>query len=79
MLARAQEARVRDILAQHAPGVVRTYCLEHLAARAQIPDSLLGDLAAYVRSLRAHGGCQTQYGGICNAEEHRTSRVLIWG
>jgi len=79
MLSRAQEARVRDLLTNHAPGIVRTYCLEHLAAHAQIPDSLLGALAAYVRNLRARGACHTQYGGVCNAEEHQTTRVLIWG
>jgi hypothetical protein len=79
MLSRAQEARVRDVLANHTPGMVQTYCLEHLAARAQIPRTHLGDLAAYVRSLRAHGGCQTQYGGVCDAEGHQTTRVLIWG
>ena len=79
MLSRAQEARVRDILTEHPPGAVRTYCLEHLAARAGIPDSLLGDLAAYVRSLRSRGACQTQYGGVCNAEQHQTTRILIWG
>lgn len=59
MLSRAQEARVRDLLADHAPGLVRTYCLEHLAAHAQIPDTLLGDLAAYVRSLQAVAGHST--------------------
>jgi len=31
MLSRAQEARVREVLGNHPPGINQTYCLEHLA------------------------------------------------
>jgi hypothetical protein len=62
MLSRAQEARVRDVLASHPPGTIQTYCLEHLAAAVKIPPAHLADLAAFVRNLREHGACQTQYG-----------------
>jgi hypothetical protein len=79
MLSRAQEARVREILGSHPPGNVLAYCLEHLAATAQIPLAHLGDLAAFVRKLRLHGACQTGYGGTCNASGHATPRLLIWG
>jgi len=79
MLSRAQEARVREILGSHAPGTPPTYCLEHLAATAQIPPAHLADLAAFVRSLRVYGACQTRYGGICSADGHATARLLIWG
>ena len=79
MLSRAQEARVRDVLANHPPGTIQTYCLEHLAAAAKIPPGHLADLAVFIRSLREHGACQTQYGGICDADAHETDRVLIWG
>ena len=79
MLSRAQEARVREVLGNHPPGIIQTYCLEHLAAAVKIPPGHLADLAAFVRSLREHGACQTQYGGLCNADAHETHRVLIWG
>jgi hypothetical protein len=79
MLSRAQEARVRDALTQHPPGTIQMYCLEHLAAAALIPPAHLADLAAFVRVLREHGTCQTQYGGICDADPHETARLLIWG
>ena len=79
MLSRAQEARIREILGSHAPGTLPAYCLEHLAATAQIPPAHLADLAAFVRSLRAYGACRTRYGGICDADGHATARVLIWG
>ena len=79
MLSRAQEARVREILANHPPGIIQTYCLEHLAAATKIPPAHLADLAAFVRSLREHGACHTSYGGICDADAHETDRVLIWG
>jgi len=36
MLSRAQEARVRDVLANHPPGTIQTYCLEHLAGASRI-------------------------------------------
>jgi len=75
MLSRAQEARVREILANHRPGTLPAYCLEHLGATAQIPLAHLADLAAFVRSLRASGACQTSYGGI----GHATARLLISG
>ena len=55
MLSRAQEARVRDILGNHPPGIIQRYCLEHLAAAVRIPRGHLADLAAFVRSLREHG------------------------
>ena len=55
MLSRAQEARVRDVLANHPPGTIQTYCFEHLAAAAKIPPGHLADLAAFIRSLREHG------------------------
>ncbi len=79
MLSRAQEARVREVPGDHPPGTIQTYCLEHLAAAAKIPPGHLADLAVFVRSLREHGACQTQYGGICDADAHETDRVLIWG
>ena len=78
MLSRAQEARVREILGSHAPGTLPAYRLEHLSATAQIPPAHLADLAAFVRSLRAYGACQTRYGGICDADGHATARLLIW-
>jgi hypothetical protein len=55
------------------------YCLEHLAAAALIPPAHLEDLAAFVRVLREQGTCQTQYGGLCDADAHETARLLIWG
>jgi hypothetical protein len=51
MLSRAQEARVRDVLVNHPPGTIQTYCLEHLAAAVKIPPGHLADPAAFVRSL----------------------------
>ncbi len=77
MLSRAQEARVRDVLANHPPGTIQTYCLEHLAAAVKIPPGHLADLAVLVRSLREHRACQTQYGGLCDADAHETDRVLM--
>jgi len=79
MLSRAQEARVREVLRIHRPGTPSTYCLEHLAAGTQIPLAHLADLAALVRNLRTHGVCQTQYGGLCDSDEHETKRLLISG
>ncbi len=79
MLSRAQETRVRDVLGNHPPGTIQMYCLEHLAAATKIPPGHLAELAAFVRSLREHGGCQTQYGDVCDADGHETDRVLIWG
>jgi hypothetical protein len=69
MLSRAQEARIRDVLGTRSAGAIQMFCLEHLAA----------DLAAFVRKLRQYGGCQTQYGGVCDADAHETARLLIWG
>jgi len=77
MLSRAQEARVREILGGHAPGILPAYCLEHLAATAQIPPAHLADLAAFVRNLRACGVCETQFGGVCGLGAHATPRLLI--
>src|SRR5258705_13909455 len=77
MLSCAQEARVREILEGHAPGTFPAYCLEHLAATAQIPTAHLADLAAFVRNLRACGACQTQFGGVCGSCDHATPRLLI--
>ena len=77
MLSRAQEARVREVLGSHLPGTLPAYCLEHLAATAQIPPAHLADLAAFVRNLRACGACQTDFGGICGAGGHETARLLI--
>jgi hypothetical protein len=79
MLSRAQEARVREILRNRLPGTLPVYCLEHLAGTAQIPPAHLADLAAFVRSLRASGACQTSYGGICDVNGHATARLLISG
>ena len=79
MLSRAQEARVREIRGRHTPGTLPAYCLEHPAATAQIPPAHLADLAAFVRSLRAYGACQTRYGGICDASGHATAPLLVWG
>ncbi len=63
----------------HMPGTHPAYCLEHLAAIAQIPTAHLADLAAFVRNLRAYGACQTQFGGICGSGGHATPRLLISG
>src|SRR5258707_11328681 len=79
MLSRAQEARVRDVLANHPPGTIQTYCLEHLAAAVKISAGHVADLAGFVRGLREHGDCQTCDGGICDADAHETNRLLIWG
>lgn len=79
MLSRSQEARVREVLGSHPPGTIQMYCLEHLASAAKVPLAHLADLAAFVRSLREHGACQTQYGGVCDADTHETARLLIWG
>jgi hypothetical protein len=77
MLSRAQEARVREILGSHWPGTSPAYCLEHLAATAQIPPAHLADLAAFVRNLQAGGACETQFGGVCGLGDHATPRLLI--
>jgi hypothetical protein len=79
MLSSAQEARVRDVLVDHPPGTIQTYRLEHLPAAVKIPPGHLADLAAFVRSLREYGACQTCYGGTCDAAAHETDRVLILG
>jgi|SRR5262245_26978823 len=81
MLSRAQEARVREILGYRPPGIIPppVYCLEHLAATAQIPLVHLADLAAFVRNLRSCGGCLTQFGGTCSSGGHATARLLISG
>ena len=60
MLSRAQEARVRGVLANHPPGTIQTYCLEHLAAAAQIPLGHGADLAAFVRGLRERARHSTE-------------------
>jgi len=79
MLSRAQEARVRDVLANHPPGTIQTYCLEHLAAAAAIPAGHRADLAAFIRGLRERGECATQHGGACDAMAHETDQLLVWG
>jgi hypothetical protein len=79
MLSRAQEARVRGILGNHPTGTFPVYCLEHLAATAEIPRAHLADLAAFIRNLRACGACHTSFGGICGSGEHATARLLISG
>jgi len=79
MLSRAQEARVREILGNHLRGTIQTFCLEHLATTAYVPVAHLADLAAFVRRLREHGACQTQYGGTCDSGGHATARLLISG
>ena len=79
MLSRAQEARVRETLGNRPLGAFPLYCLEHLAAVAEIPPAHLADLAAFVRNLRACGACQTDFGGICDAGGHATARLLISG
>src|SRR6266478_1581131 len=53
MLSRAQEARVRDVLANHPPGTIQTYCLEHLAGASRI---------ASPRHLREGTGCRERLG-----------------
>jgi len=73
MLSRAQEGRVREVLGSHPSGTIRTYCLEHLATAAKIPAGHAADLAAFVRTLRKHGDCQTRSGGVCDAEGHERS------
>ena len=77
MLSRAQEARVREILGNGPLGTLPVYCLEHLATTAQIPPAHPADLAAFIRTLREHEACQTQYGGTCGPGGHATARLLI--
>lgn len=79
MLSRAQEARVREILGNVPPGILPMYCLEHLAATAQIRPAHLADLAAFIRNLRACGACLTYFGGTCSSGGHATARLLISG
>ena len=79
MLSRAQEVRLREILGNGPPATLPVYCLEHLATTAQIPPAHLGDLAAFVRNLRAYGACLTQFGGTCSSGGHTTTRLLISG
>ena len=79
MLSRAQEARVRDVLASHPPGTIQTYCLEHLAAAVKIPPAHLADLAAFVRNLPGARRLPDPVRGLCNADAHETHRVLVWG
>jgi hypothetical protein len=79
MLSRAQEARVRDVLANHPPGTIQAYCLEHLAAAVKIPPGHLADRRCSFGACGSTGACQTCYGGICDADAHETDRVLIWG
>ena len=79
MLSRAQEGRVREVLGSHPSGTIRTCCLEHLATAAKIPAGHAADLAAFVRTLRKHGDCQTRSGGVCGAEGHETQQLLAWG
>src|SRR5258705_13700001 len=79
MLSRAQEVRLREILGNGPPATLPVYCLEHLATTAQIPPAHLGDLAAFVRNLRAYGACLTQFGGTCSSGGHATTRLLISG
>lgn len=78
MLSRAQEARVRDVLANHPPGTIQTYCLVHLAVATTIPPGHLADLAAFLRGLRERGACATQHGGMCDAGGHETNQLLVW-
>ncbi len=79
MLSRAQEARVRDVLANHPPGTIQTFCLEHLAAATQIPRAHAADLAAFVRTLHERGDCLRHLGGFCDANGHETAQLLVWG
>ncbi|MGH9894587.1 MAG: hypothetical protein ACREA0_21935 [bacterium] len=79
MLSRAQEGRVREVLGSHPSGTIRTCCLEHLATAAKIAAGHAADLAAFVRTLRKHGDCQTRSGGVCGAEGHETQQLLAWG
>jgi hypothetical protein len=79
MLSRAQEGRVREVLGSHPSGTIRTCCLEHLATAAKIPAGHAADFAAFVRTLRKHGDCQTRSGGVCGAEGHETQQLLARG
>jgi hypothetical protein len=78
MLSRAQMTRVRQILESAPPRSIRTFCLAHLAAAAKIPSGHLADLAAFVRILGAHGDCDMQVGGICDAHGHDSDDLLVW-
>jgi hypothetical protein len=62
MLSRAQEARVRDVLGNHPPGTIQTYCLEHLAGAAKIPPGHLADLAVFVRACGSTGPARLNTG-----------------
>ncbi len=79
MLSCAQEARVREVLGGHPPGTIQTYCLEHLAAAARVPPGHIADLAAFARTLRSRGDCETQSGGFCDVDAHETTDLLVWG
>ncbi len=79
MLSGAQEARVRVALANHPPGTIQTFCLEHLAAAATISPGHLPDLAVFVRTLHERGECRRHVGGFCDAHGHETNELLVRG
>jgi hypothetical protein len=56
MLSRAQEARVLEVLGDCSSGILRTYCLDHLAAAVKIPPTPAADLIAFLQAMRAKGG-----------------------
>jgi len=60
MLARAQEARVLQVLRDCPSGTIRAYCLEHLAATGKIPPAQVADLSkATARRSTAASATQT--------------------
>ncbi len=79
MLSRAQEARVRDVLANHPPGTIQRFCLEHLAAAAKIPAGHAADLAAFVSEPSENTETARRAGGVCDAGRHETKQLLAWG
>jgi len=63
MLTRAQETRVLEVLGDCSSGILRTYCLEHLAVAVKIPPVHDADLVTFIQALRARGDCEARYGG----------------
>ena len=78
MLTRAQEARVLEVLGDCQSGILRTYCLEHLAVAVKIPPVHDADLVTFIQALRARGDCEARYGGFCDANGHDTDDLLVW-
>ena len=77
MLSRSQEVRVLETLSGIMPE--RVFCLEHLAAAARVPSRHISDLAQFIRALKMMGDCETRSSGFCDAQQHETRTLLVWG